>query len=65
MMPELKIRNLCFDSANDNYPTYKLCRDWTLFSFIDRNFNRDRPEFIPKRITIDNDETPHCQTDSV
>lgn len=61
MMPDLKIKNLCFDSANDNYPTYELCRDWNITPFIDLNSNRGRPETIPKRITIDNDGTPLCQ----
>ena len=30
LIPSLKIRNLCLDSAHDNYPTYRLCGKWDI-----------------------------------
>ncbi|MGL5389002.1 MAG: hypothetical protein ACRDCA_24560 [Serratia sp. (in: enterobacteria)] len=59
--PDIPIRNLCLDSANDNYPTYQLCKDWDIFPFIDLNSNRGRPASIPGEILIDTDGTPLCQ----
>jgi len=61
MMPDLKITNLCLDSAHDNYPTYELCREWDIIPFIDLNSNRGRPESIPKHVTVDTDGTPLCK----
>lgn len=58
--PELKIANLCLDSAHDNYPTYNLCNDWNIRPFIDLNTNRGRPPSIPDHVTIDTDGTPLC-----
>lgn len=59
--PDIPIQNLCFDSANDNYPTYNLCKTWNIRPFIDLNANRGKPKSIPDEITIDNDGTPICQ----
>lgn len=59
--PNLKILNLCLDSAHDNYPTYNLCKEWEIRPFIDMNTNRGRPKTIPDEITIDSDGTPICQ----
>ena len=56
----LQIKNLCLDSAHDNYPTYELCKKWNIAPFIDLNSNRGRPESIPKRLDIDTDGTPLC-----
>lgn len=56
----LQIKNICLDSAHDNYPTYKLCKEWNLAPFIDLNSNRGRPESIPKHLHIDFDGTPLC-----
>lgn len=58
--PDIKISNLCLDSAHDNYPTYNLCKDWDIRPFIDLNSNRGRPSSIPNHITIDQDGTPLC-----
>ena len=58
--PTLTITNLCLDSANDNYPTYNLCKDWKINPFIDLNTNRGKPSTIPDKITIDVDGTPLC-----
>lgn len=58
--PDLTIKNLCFDSANDNYPTYNLCKKWDITPFIDLNSNRGKPSAIPDKITIDDDGTPLC-----
>lgn len=59
--PDFIISNLCLDSANDNYPTYNLCKEWNIRPFIDLNSNRGRPASIPGTITIDKDGTPLCQ----
>lgn len=56
----LQIKNLCLDSAHDNYPTYELCKKWNIAPFIDLNSNRGRPESIPKRLDIDTNGTPLC-----
>ena len=58
--PDVRFKNLCLDSANDNYPTYELCKEWGVIPFIDLNSSRGRPESIPKRLTIDEDGTPLC-----
>lgn len=58
--PSLPITNLCFDSANDNYPTYLLCKKWHINPLIDLNSKRGRPSTIPDKITIDKDGTPLC-----
>jgi len=60
--PDLKIKNLCLDSAHDNYPTYNLCKEWAISPFIDLNSNRGKPKSIPDTVTIDKDGTPLCQS---
>ena len=55
--PDIKIENLCLDSANDNYPTYELCKHWKIKPFIDLNKRTDRPDSVPERINIDTDGT--------
>ena len=59
--PDLAIKNICLDSANDNYATYQLLHDWNICPFIDLNTNRGRPSSIPDSIQIDTDGTPLCQ----
>ena len=59
--PDISVKNLCLDSAHDNYPTYSLCKAWGIRPFIDLNSNRGRPETIPGHIRIDPDGTPICQ----
>lgn len=59
--PEVKIDNVCLDSAHDNYPTYQLCKEWNITPFIDLNTNRGKPKTIPDEIEIDTDGTPKCQ----
>lgn len=58
--PDIPVRNLCLDSAHDNYATYRLCQKWDIRPFIDLNMNRGRPESIPESISIDKDGTPLC-----
>lgn len=62
--PDLKIKNICLDSAHDNYPTYNLLKAWDICPFIDLNDNRGRPASIPDNITIDDDGTPLCHAGS-
>lgn len=59
--PDLKIDNICLDSAHDNYPTYDLCKEWGINPLIDLNSNRGRPASVPERLNIDTDGTPICQ----
>ncbi len=58
--PDIPVKNLCLDSAHDNYPTYELCKAWNFVPFIDLNSNRGRPDTIPKHLNIDTDRTPLC-----
>lgn len=58
--PDIPIRDLCLDSAHDNYPTYGLCQKWDIRPFIDLNTNRGRPTSIPDSLSIDQDGTPLC-----
>ena len=58
--PDIRIANLCLDSASDNYPTYTLCKEWGINPFIDLNSQRGRPKSIPDAIKIDKDGTPIC-----
>jgi len=57
----VKIENLCMDSANDNYATYELCKEWRITPLIDLNENQGKPKSIPDSITVSNDGTPICK----
>ncbi len=58
--PDIPVCNVCLDSANDNYPTYELLKDWGISPFIDLNRRTGRPESVPERLNIDVDGTPIC-----
>ena len=58
--PDIPVRDVCLDSAHDNYATYGLCQKWKIRPFIDLNSNRGRPDSIPDSISIDEDGTPLC-----
>ena len=58
--PDIPVRDVCLDSAHDNYATYGLCQKWKIRPFIDLNSNRGRPDSIPDSISIDKDGTPLC-----
>lgn len=58
--PDIPVRDLCLDSAHDNYATYELCRKWNIRTFIDLNTNRGCPGSIPDSVSIDQDGTPLC-----
>lgn len=60
-MPDLSIKNMCFDSAMDNLPTYTLLKDRKISAFIDLNSKCGRPKTIPDTIKIDKNGTPICQ----
>lgn len=60
-MPLLPIKNMCFDSAMDNLPTYTLLKDRKISAFIDLNSKCGRPKTIPDSIKIDKNGTPVCQ----
>ena len=59
-MPNIKPKNICLDSAMDNYPTYYLLRDRGIAAFIDLNSRRGRPKSVPDNIKIDKNGTPIC-----
>lgn len=59
-LPLIKPKNICLDSAMDNYPTYYLLKDRKISAFIDLNSNCGRPKTIPDTITIDKNGTPIC-----
>ncbi|GMQ60688.1 hypothetical protein AN1V17_50900 [Vallitalea sediminicola] len=58
--PYLSINNVCFDSANDNYPTYELCNSWHYIPFIDLNSNRGKPTTLPPALSINEQGVPLC-----
>lgn len=60
LSPNLKVHNLCFDSANDNYPTYELCREWHIQPFIDLNRKRGADPKYPTHLTINDYGIPTC-----
>lgn len=60
-MPALHAKNMCLDSAMDNYPTYNLLKNRGIHAFIDLNAKCGRPKSIPDNIRIDKDGTPICQ----
>ena len=58
--PNIPVRDVCLDSAHDNYATYGLCQKWGIRPFIDLNHKRGQPDSIPDAISIDKDGTPLC-----
>ena len=58
--PGITIQNLCFDSANDNYPTYEFCKEWGIQPFIDLNDKTGPSPSLPASLSIDKDGTPLC-----
>lgn len=58
--PFLNVKNVCFDSANDNYPTYELCSSWNYTPFIDLNDNRGKPTTLPEALSINDYGVPIC-----
>lgn len=58
--PNLKIKNLCLDSANDNYPTYQLLNDWGIRPFIDLNDNTGPKNTYPSHISLSDKGAPIC-----
>ena len=60
LLPEVPIKNLCLDSANDNYPTYELCKRWNILPFIDLNSNRGKPASLPPALSVSEKGVPIC-----
>lgn len=60
--PKLPISNICLDSANDNYPTYKLLKEWGTNPFIDLNDNRGKPATLPQALSITDKGIPICMS---
>lgn len=60
LLPEVSIKNLCLDSANDNYPTYELCKQWNIIPFIDLNSNRGKPASLPPSLSVSEKGVPIC-----
>ena len=59
--PDIPIKKLCLDSANDNYPTYELCKTWDMIPFIDLNSNRGHPKSLPQTIEFSSEGVPLCK----
>ena len=59
LLPKARFKNACFDSANDNIPTYLLCKHWNITPFID--FNK-RNTIYKKDISISPNGTPICKS---
>ena len=60
LTPQLPIKNVCFDSANDNYPTYELLKQWTIVPFIDLNHDVGRKPTYPDNISVNDNGVPIC-----
>lgn len=60
VIPSLDIKNVCLDSANDNYPNYELCKAWDYNPFIDLNSNRGKPSTLPPALSINEYGVPIC-----
>lgn len=59
---DLSFLNVCLDSAHDNMPTYRLCKDiWKVNPLIDLNLHRGRKKSIPDTIVVGDDGVPICQ----
>ncbi len=59
--PDITIRDICLDSANDNYGTYELLKEWKIRPFIDLNPQHGFPDGIPEHVNADADGTPVCK----
>ena len=59
LTPQLPIRNVCFDSANDNYPTYGLLKQWDIVPFIDLNHDVGRKPTFPV-FPVNDNGVPVC-----
>lgn len=60
LLPQVSPKNICFDSANDNYPTYELCKQWNIIPFIDLNSKRGIPESLPSPLSFSEKGVPIC-----
>ena len=60
LSPRLPIKNVCFDSANDNYATYELLKQWNYIPFIDLNHDVGRKPSYPDNININEKGIPTC-----
>lgn len=60
LLPNFPMKNLCLDSANDNDPTYELCKAWGIIPFIDLNSNRGHPKTLPPSISFTENGVPLC-----
>jgi hypothetical protein len=58
--PELNVQNVCFDSANDNYATYELLKQWNLKPFIDLNHDVGAKPTYPSALSITENGVPVC-----
>lgn len=57
---DFPIKNICFDSANDNYPTYELCKHWGINSFIDLNDKHGCKPKYPDIVSLSDNNIPIC-----
>lgn len=59
-LPGFHVKNMCLDSAMDNYPTYQLLKQNGIRAFIDLNSKSGHPKTLPDTITIDKNGIPIC-----
>lgn len=52
LLPKVPIKNICFDSASDNYATYEMCQHFKINPFIDLNLKRGAKAKYHDTITI-------------
>ena len=60
LLPQFKISNCVFDSANDNYPTYELCSKWNINPFIDLNSKNKGNSKYPSTLSVTDEGVPIC-----
>jgi len=60
LSPNLNIKNLCLDSANDNYPTYQLLNEWGIHPFIDLSDRTGPKNTYPSHISVTDKGAPIC-----
>lgn len=61
LLPKVNFKHICFDSANDNIPTYELCNHLGIIPLIDFNKRRKGNTIYKDNITISDKGTPICQ----
>lgn len=59
--PGISPKNICLDSAHDNYPTYRLLEHWDINALIDMNSRCNTMPTLPEGFTMDKESHPRCK----